>query len=452
VFAAAFAVVLAGPVRHALRGPRAPVLLTEGIAADPCVPRNVIAIRPGLAVAPCALASGDAAGRWLAAGTVPGTGPQAASMAAQALLDLRLSTQANGAVVAGWHGMWEYTWPRDSSWVAVAFAVTGHGADALQVLRFLRTVQLRDGRWAARYRLDGRGPVRDGRPVELDADGWVPWATWAWFRASGPGRPAVRRELAGLWPMIRSAAGAAERSLTPSGLPGPAIDYWEHGAQVTLGTAAPLLTGLRAAADLAGALGRRAAAKKWAAAARRLSTATTSAFGCYGFNRLPHDSSGPDASVTFLGPPFGPGSAALDRAVGRAARVLTLPDGGMLPGADWPGNRTAAWTAETAFFALSDASAGRHGTAAAILSWLAAHRTPLGALPEQVTAAGRPASVAPLAWTDAAVLLALTAQGRPLPTVPVPAGAPGTRVSPGPPAGRGTDGECALPALAVLGR
>ena len=86
----------------------------------------------------------------------------------------------------------------------------------------------------------------------------------------------------------------------------------------------------------------------------------------------------------------------------------------MLPGSDFPGNRTVAWTAETAFFALYLASAGDHARSAAILSWLAAHRTSLGALPEQVNAHGRPVSVAPLAWTDAVVLLALIAQRQPL--------------------------------------
>ena len=111
----------------------------------------------------------------------------------------------------------------------------------------------------------------------------------------------------------------------------------------------------------------------------------------------------------------------------------------MLPGAGWPGNTATAWTAETAFFALFDAATGEHGRASVLLSWLAAHRTRLGALPEQVTAAGQPASVAPLAWTDAAVLLALSAPA--LPRVPVPPG--------GQPA---TTGGCLLPPLTVVGR
>ena len=448
---------------------RAPALLTEGIAADPCARQNVIIVPAhrdvhydGNDTSVLSTGSGPAAGRggsataggctpgdaaasreWLAAGSVPGMDPATRSMAQRALLDLHLSTRPNGAVVAGWYHGWNYAWPRDSSWVAVAFAVTGHDADAVRVLTFLQREQSPNGTLAARYQPDGGGPVRDGRPVELDAVGWVPWAVWSCYQASrhGSHRGWARRELSRLWPMVSAAAGAAQRSLSPGGLPAAATDYWEHGTQVTLGTAAPLLTGLRAASDIASALGRAQSAQRWADDAARLARAIQGSFGCYGFNRLPDDSSGPDASVTFLGPPFGPGGAALEHAEEVAERGLTLPGGGLRPGADWPGNTTTAWTAETAFFALFDAATGGTGRAAALLSWLAAHRTPLGALPEQVTAAGQPASVAPLAWTDAAVLLALSARAYPLPVTPVP---PGGQPS--------AAGGCLLPPLSVVGR
>lgn len=470
--AVAVAVLAAGLTGTGFRGAAhispAPISLTEGIAADPCAPQDVIAvpahrnvsydgnssvllagrglIMPGghesAPVTQCTKASTDATQRWLAAGTVPGSSPAMRSMAERALLDLYLSARPDGAVVAGWYRSWDYAWPRDSSWVVVALAVTGHGPDALRVLNFLQQEQSRDGMWAARYQPDGSGPVLDGRPAELDAAGWVPWAAWSWYEADDPGRLAVRRELAGLWPMVSAAADAAQRSLSPDGLPVAATDYWEHGSQVTLGTAAPLLTGLRAAADIATALGRTRASQAWADSAARLATAIRSSFGCYGDNRLPDDSSGPDASITFLGPPFGPPSAALDRAETAAQQALTLPNGGILPGADWPGNMTTAWTAETAFFALFDASTGDHRQASALLSWLAAHRTPLGALPEQVNASGQPGSVAPLAWTDAAVLLTLVAQTHRLPATPVPAQ----------PKEAATAGGCPLPPLTVLGR
>jgi len=380
--------------------------------------------RPTRTQSACAAAAERAGRDWLRAGLVPGTTTAQRSMATRALLDLRLAVRPDGAVLAGWHPGWEYAWPRDSSWVAVALAQTGHPATAYQILSFLQRMQAADGTWAARYLPGGSGPVRDGRPAELDADGWVPWAVWSWA-ATQQLRPGSRpgRELALLWPMVTRAADAAARSLTGDGLPGPAMDYWEDSVQVTLGTAAPLLAGLRAAADLAADTGGAAAsgdARRWAAAAARLAGAITAAFGRTGYQRMPEAGSGADAAVTFLGPPFAPPGPGVLQAARSAQRALTVPNGGLRPGAAWPGTPGVAWTAETAFFALFDAATGQHGRAAALLDWLAAHRTKLGSLPEQVNSAGQPACTAPLAWTDAATLLALLAQARHLPTVPMP--------------------------------
>ena len=456
VLAAVAATGLTGAgFRGAVHSAPAPISLTEGIAEGSCGSQQVIvvpadqdasyaghnSVRLAGQCADGASAGNRAAGKWLASGTVPGTGPVLQSMAERSLLDLYLSVQPDGAVVAGYYHGWDYAWPRDSSWVAAALAETGHGPDALRVLRFLGQQQNTDGTWAARYETNGSGPVVDGRQAELDAVGWVPWAAWSWYQTAGAGA-AARAELAGLWPMVNAAAGAAERSLTPDGLPEPATDYWEHGSQVTLGTAAPLLTGLRAAADIATTLGQTSASARWATAASRLATAMQASFGCYGDNRLPRDSAGPDAAITWLGPPFGPATPALERDEQAAQRALTLPSGGLLPGTDWPGNLTTAWTPETAFFALSDAETGQHAAAATLLDWLAAHRTALGELPEQVNANGRPGSVAPLAWTDAAVLLTLVAQSHALPAVPVP----------GQEQGRTAAGDCPLPPLTVVGR
>ena len=325
---------------------------------------------------------------------------------------------------AGAGPLYQYAWPRDSSWVAVALTDTGHPAMAYQILRFLQRMQARDGTWAARYLPDGSGPVRDGRPTEPDAGGWVPWAVWSWA-VTQQLRPASqpRRELALLWPMVTRAADADARTLTGDGLPGPAMDYWESSVQVTLGTAAPLLAGLRAAADLATDVGGAAAVsdgRRWAAAAARLARAIAATFGQTGYQRTPAAGSGADAAVTFLGPPFAvPGPGVL-RAARSAQRALTVPNGGLRPGTNWRGTPDVAWTPETAFFALFDAATGQYSQATAVLAWLAAHRTRVGSLPEQVNSAGQPASVAPLAWTDAVTLLALLAQAGHLATIPVP--------------------------------
>ena len=448
-------------ITAASRQPGQPSLALEGIAQDPCAPQNVLAVpdavtgwylpgssvlrtRAGIYVAPgrpvpvttvqaaCDREAARASQQWLAAGTIPGAPGQQRSMATRALLDLRLLTRPDGAVVAAWHSGWRYAWPRDSSWAAVALADTGHTADAFRVLRFLQRMQLPDGTWAARYWPDGAGPVRDGRPAELDATGWVPWAVWSWAAALRPDDRAGRRQLALLWPMVEAAASAAGRSLTSDGLPTASMDYWEDSVTVTLGTAGPLLAGLRAAAELAADLGARADEQRWSLAAVRLSGAIATEFGRYGYHRLPEGTSGADAAISFLGLPFAAAGPSLDQAARTADAALALPGGGVRPGTDWPGRPGVTWTAETAFFALLWASTGDHQRSAAILAWLAAHRTRLGELPEQVNARGQPVSVAPLAWTDAVVLLALIAQRQHL---PVPPALPAPAASPAQPAG-----------------
>ena len=436
-------------------GPQTPGLTVAGIAQDPCHPQVALPVGPavtghfeqgssvlvtarGIYVAPgkvvpltgaesaCAAADARAGQGWLGAGLVPGLTGTQRSMAARALLDLRLAVQPDGAVIAGWEPGWEYAWPRDSSWVAVALADTGHAGLAYRILRFLQRVQNADGTWAARYLPDGSGPVRDGRPTQLDAIGWVPWAVWSWAVTQRlPGGCRARRGLGLLWPMVSRAADAAARSLASDGLPRPAMDYWEDSVQVTLGTAAPLLAGLRAAADLSADIGGPGAlrdGRRWAAAAARLAAAITARFGQNGFQRTPAAGSGADAAVTFLGPPFSAPDPAVRRAARSAQRALAVPGGGLRPGASWQGTPGVSWTTETAFFALFDAATGQHAQAARLVSWLAAHRTRLGSLPEQVNASGEPISVAPLSWADAVTLLALIAQARTLAIVPVPAG------------------------------
>jgi hypothetical protein len=332
-----------------------------------------------------------------------------------ALADLDGLTLPNGATLAGWNGPWRHVWPRDASFVAVARCSIGQYDEALEVLGFLDRVRPSTGRWEARYTETG-GRVDDGRPPQLDGSGWVIWATW-FCHAGGK-----------YWDLVRESADQIVTELAPNGLPGPSSDYWERREkELTLGTIAPLLTGLRSAVRIATDQHHPADAARWQTAAETLSKATDRVFGP-DYPRTPAGTTsflepgvepisldgGADAIVTVLGPPFAPARPVVTTAIERTNAVLTQPNGGVTPGEDWRADGVS-WTPQTALFALSAAARGDHATADRLLSWLDQHRTSTGALPEKVNRDLEPAGEAPLAWTAALVVLADSALRNPLP-------------------------------------
>ncbi|MER7761467.1 hypothetical protein [Streptomyces sp. NPDC097619] len=369
---------------------------------------------------PGALAQIAASRAWLAAGTVPGDTPRRRAAGERALLAMRALLRPNGAFAAAQSPPWQYSWPRDGSFAAAAFAATGHDREAHLILSYNATTQRADGTWHARTLLDGSGPP-DRRAWQLDGNGWVPWATWQWYRAAPPAGRAER--LAALYPMVRKAADHAARSLRADGLPPAAPDYWELGTDTpNIGTAAPLLAGLNASADLARSTGRTADAERWERAARKLSAGIAARFAPVGYARTADGKHGRDSAAAFMAPPFNTAPAGLAAALDDTYRALRLPNGGLLPGND-PGHvwGSHAWAPSTAFFALAWAGSGRPGKAGPVLDWVLSKRNGLGELPEKVNAAGYGSSVAPLGWTAALVLLSARAlDGSPLPTPPSP--------------------------------
>ncbi|WP_051837445.1 hypothetical protein [Streptomyces sp. NRRL F-2580] len=355
---------------------------------------------------------------WLAAGRVPGTTVAQRAAAQRALLSMRALLKPNGAFAAGWSPPWEYSWPRDGAFAAAAFAATGHDEEAYRILDYDALTQRADGTWEARTKLDGSGPP-DARKWQLDGNGWVPWATWQWYRAAPAGDRDER--LRRLYPMVRKAADYAAGSLGPDGLPPASPDYWElDTTTANIGTAAPLLAGLNAAADLAARLGTAGDAERWGDAARRLSAGIAARFAPLGYQRTVDGRHGRDSAVAFMAPPFNAAPPGLGAALDSTYRALLLPNGGVSPGNDpsfsWG---SYAWTASTSFFALAWSGTGEQARAGRVLDWVLSKRNGLGELPETVNGAGLPSSVAPLGWTDSlVVLVALALQGSPQPTPP----------------------------------
>ncbi|MEU4197497.1 glucoamylase [Kribbella sp. NPDC026611] len=387
VIALLLAILAAGAANNLVRNPQ-PRLVADGV--------------PGHATAHTASSLG-------------GGGERYAEMVQHALADLSALTLPNGATLAGWDGPWRYVWPRDASFVAAAHCAIGQYDEAHKVLAFLDTVRPATGRWEARYTETG-AHVPDGREPQLDASGWVLWATW------------MCRSGNQYWDLVKESADQIVRELTSDGLPNPSPDYWERSEkQLTLGTVAPLLTGLRSAVRIATEQDRPADATRWRAALQKLSQATDQVFGPE-YPRSPAKAvsfvepgvepvgvgGGADAIVTVLGPPFAPARPVVSTAIDRAHAVLTQPNGGVTPGESWRADGVS-WTPQTALFALSAAARGDHARAEQLLSWLDRNRTRSGALPEKVNRDDEPAGEAPLAWTSALVILAATALQNPLP-------------------------------------
>ncbi len=354
-----------------------------------------------------ALVAADRA--WLAAGVPWTTAPGPwTGLGRDALLDLRVLLLPGGAAVAGWTPGWRYVWPRDAAHVTAALAVSGHTAEALAVLGFLQRAQRADGGFEARYTPGGE-VAPGGRPPQLDGTGWVLWAA-----AQLAGALALTDAIAALdtvRPLLLRATGHALDAIdTPDSLPAPSPDYWETPeTTTTLGTAAPLLAGLTGIAGPLVLLGETGLGREAAAGGQRLAAAITTGFGAAGYPRHLHGGDR-DAAVAFLFPPYVLGGVVpgLRTALAESAGALRRPGGGLAPGSAWREDGIS-WTPETALFALASAASGDVATAHERLRWLRAHRTRAGSLPEKVLYDGRPASVAPLGWTAALVVLTLNA-------------------------------------------
>ncbi len=321
-----------------------------------------------------------------------------------ALLDLRALSAGLPVSVAGWSPRWRYAWPRDVSFVAAALARAGKPDDAVRQLAFLQRVQGADGWFEARYDIHtGRPP--DDREAQLDGSGWALWAADQVAHHAPERAAELLRPLRGL--LVRSASGLLASLDATTMLPPVSSDYWELGEDtLTLGTAAAVLAGLRCAVPALQAVDELSLTDRVRPAADLLAGQVRDHFGPDGYPRLLGGSAA-DAAITFLVPPIGPTDADLEvmSALDRAQTSMSRPAGGLAPGAAWKQDGIS-WTPETALFAGAWAATGYRSKAEQLLRWLGEHRTAAGSFPEKVLHDGRPAAVAPLAWTAALVVIA----------------------------------------------
>lgn len=334
-----------------------------------------------------------AAADWLA--QVPA---ELRDLASTALLDLWVLSESLPAPVAGWSGSWRYVWPRDAAFCAVAFARVGLMDRARATLQHLASLQDTDGWFEARYDLaTGRRP--DRRTRQFDGTGLLLWAVGEVLDVVAP---AERAEHAASLTGLIQRSGSLLLQATGKGcsLPPAGPDYWElPEKQVTLWTMATVLRGLRTAGELT-------EEQAFVDAAQSFTTLLRGSFGAHGYQRY-RTGGGADSALALF-EATGMGDVVPPRQLRSLRSELARPGGGIAPGASWRKDGVS-WTPSTSLLALGLARSGELGQALAVLRWLSDHRTDAGSLPEKVLFDGRPAEVAPLAWTAATVLLAIDA-------------------------------------------
>lgn len=342
-----------------------------------------------------------------ALGAAPGAGTPYGDMSSAALRDLLLlTTEATGGVLpfAGPSGSWDYFWPRDGAFVAVALLRTGHPERATAILSQVGELYL-DPMYGfdARYLRTGERVTLDPRRAQVDGCGWVLWALHESAQLTGvTGEPQVDDLRDRCTDQLLRATGGG------SHLPAPGQDYWEQTTyDHLLGASAPVSAGLRfAAADYA-SQGRPERAAQVLAAAEGVRTEIERVFGPDYLRAGSHG--GLDAATAMLMPPFDPDPLpGVHEAWLAYQEQAARPGGGLAPGAAWKRDGIS-WTPEVALVAYTAAVAGDTEVARHWLGWLDEHRAPWGSLPEKVDSRGEPGGPAPLAWTSALVLLTLDA-------------------------------------------
>jgi GH15 family glucan-1,4-alpha-glucosidase len=343
---------------------------------------------------------------WLAAGEVPQpAGLGDSTMVRDALLDLYVLSRPYGVAVAAWAPAWRYVWPRDSALVASALARTGHLDDAERVISFLAQAQPESGVFEARYRPDGSG-VPDERGVQVDSVGWALWAMAEVARELPAADRLAFMERHGRL-LERSSRAALTLVDNPRSLPAPSPDYWEREeADLTLSTAALVSAGLAAAGELYLVVGDERRAAVTSSAGQRVRGAIEAGFAAHGYPRtIGGTAASVDLGVSYLLPPY---AVEVDPEVLQvwrgSASKMARPAGGLAPGGSWRDDGVS-WNTATSSYAMSAAFVDRDA-ALSWLRWLDRHRTGPGSLPEKVLYDGEPASVAPLAWPAAAVVIA----------------------------------------------
>jgi glucoamylase len=326
-------------------------------------------------------------------------------------LDL-LSDRKTGAVIAAPEldpefersGGYGFVWGRDLAFIVLAFLAAGREDLAERALRWLPTAQEPEGLWLQRHWTDG-SLAPSWCKHQLDETGAILFAYEAAWRQLGD-----RALDAELWPSARRAAEFLLGTIEEDGIPCATADLWEEREGRHAFTAAAIYGGLRAAAVMA----RRhepGLAENYDAAAELIQEAIERELWSDWHGRYLRSIADPTLDVSLLGLawPFAavdPGGERMRATVAALESELGAPDGSLVryAGDTYAGGNK--WVLAALWLGLWHRQAGDPGKFERSIEYALSAQTELGLLPEQVTEAGEPAWVVPLAWSHAMLLLA----------------------------------------------
>jgi glucoamylase len=323
-----------------------------------------------------------------------------------------LADRSSGSVIAAPEldpefvpsGGYGFVWGRDLAFIALAFLSAGRDDLARRALRWLPTAQEPEGLWLQRHWTNGSLAPSWCRH-QLDETGAILFAydaAWRQLRDA---------ELdAELWPSAQRAADFLLGTIEPDGLPVATADLWEERDGRHAFTAAAIVGGLRAAAELA-QRHEPALAERYGAAAEVVRAAIERELWSDFHGRYLRTLGDPTLDVSLLGLawPFAavdPDGERMRATVDALREELGCPAGSLrrYAGDTYAGGNR--WVLAALWLGLWHRQVGDDEGMQRALTYALSAQTTLGLLPEQVTDDGEPAWVVPLAWSHAMLLLA----------------------------------------------
>ncbi len=333
---------------------------------------------------------------------------------------------ANGSIIASpdsrtlkWGGdSYCYCWWRDGAIITQALSEVNLHRNTVAFLRFAAKAQEDEGYFLHRHFPDGSvGSTWHPPPfLQVDQTASVIEAARYFYECSG-----MVDELLPSWGLVRDAADFLMEFVDGQGLPRPSYDLWEEHKSVNTYTVATAIQGLRGAAEIGKALGKRS--DFWDEASNRMHKVALDELwnpdkGAFYKSIQPTDDA-LDASVLLalqagLLPPTHPRYEKIVDGIEDRLWVDGVGGIARYEGDQYYGHENP-WIICTLWLARCRLALGQQERCLELIEWAASQAGPTRLLPEQLDReTGEPTSVTPLVWSHSTFIETLNAYTRAL--------------------------------------